>query len=36
MKFSLQDAIGGCFVYEEEYTITNKIFMSRKLMIISK
>lgn len=33
MKFSIQDVIGGCVMCLKEYTISNKIFMSRKLMI---
>ncbi len=33
MKFSLQEAIDGCVMCLKEYTVSNKIFMSRKLMI---
>lgn len=32
MKFSLQDVIDGSVMCLKEYTVSNKIFMSRKLM----
>lgn len=36
MKFSLQDVIDGSVMCLKEYTVSNKIFMSIKLMISSK